>query len=107
VSAVAILTVIRVTLCPAALTNEEIQSFRLEEMRHAMFAVKKMSQSVRRRKEQNLKRTKEAFSVLRKVIDKREEQMMTSIVKAADKRERALKVGIYFLYLSIVTQGRS
>ena len=78
----------------------------LEETKHAVSVVKETRQSVKSRKEHNVERTKEAFNTLRNVIDEREEQIRTDIVTAADKRERALKVGMIVAVLRFLLGGR-
>ena len=64
----------------------------LEETKRAVSVVKETRLRVRRRKEHNMGKTREVFNALRKVIDEREEQVITDINKGADKRENALKV---------------
>ena len=64
----------------------------LEETKRAVSVVKEMRQRVRSRKEHNMERTREVFNALRKVIDEREEQVITDITKGADNRENTLKV---------------
>ena len=64
----------------------------LEETKRAVSVVKEMRQRVRSRKEHNMEKTREVFNALRKVIDEREDQIITDIKKEADKRENALKV---------------
>jgi len=64
----------------------------LEETKQAVSVVKETRQRVRSRKEHNMEKTREAFNALRKVINEREEQLITDIKKVADKRENALKV---------------
>ena len=50
-----------------------------------------------------MKRTREMFNALRKVIDRQEEQAIADIKKEADKRENTLKL-LYFIkvYLFVV-----
>ena len=64
----------------------------LEETKRAVSVVKEMRQRVRSRKEHNVERTREVFNALRKVIDEREEQVITDITKEVNKRENTLKV---------------
>ena len=64
----------------------------LEEMKRAISGVKEMRQRVRSRKDNNLNVTREMFTILRKAIDEREEEMITDINERAYRRERALEV---------------
>ena len=64
----------------------------LEETKRAVSVVKEMRQRVRSRKEHSMEKTREVFNALRKVIDEREEQVITDIKKEARKKENALKV---------------
>jgi len=64
----------------------------LEETKRAVSVVEEVRQRVRSRKEHNMEKTKEVFNGLRKVIDEREEQVITDIKKEARKKENALKV---------------
>jgi len=75
---------------------------RLEEMKRALSVVKETRQRARNRKEQNMERTREVFNALRKVIDKREEQVIAHIKKEADKRENTLKVLYYRANVSVI-----
>ncbi|XP_065894923.1 E3 ubiquitin-protein ligase TRIM71-like [Dysidea avara] len=71
----------------------------LEETKRAVSVVKEMRQRVRSRKEYNMERTREVFNALRKVIDEREEQVITDVTKGADKRENTLKLQLERLLL--------
>ncbi|XP_065894880.1 tripartite motif-containing protein 2-like [Dysidea avara] len=71
----------------------------LEETKRAVSVVKEMRQRVRSRKEHNMERTREVFNALRKIIDEREEQVITDITKGADKRENTLKLQLERLLL--------
>ncbi|XP_065917486.1 tripartite motif-containing protein 3-like [Dysidea avara] len=71
----------------------------LEETKRAVSVVKEMRQRVRSRKEHNMERTREVFNALRKVIDEREEQVITDITKGADNRENTLKLQLERLLL--------
>ncbi|XP_065917874.1 tripartite motif-containing protein 2-like [Dysidea avara] len=71
----------------------------LEETKRAVSVVKEMRQRVRSRKEHNMERTREVFNALRKVIDEREEQVITDITKGADKKENTLKLQLERLLL--------
>ena len=64
----------------------------LEEMKRAISVVKEMRQRVRSRKDDNLNVSREMFTILRKAIDEREEEMITDINERAYRRERALEV---------------
>ena len=64
----------------------------LEEMTRAISGVKEMKERVRNRKDNNLNVTREMFTILRKAIDEREEQIITDINEKAYRRERALEV---------------
>ena len=63
-----------------------------DEMKRAISGVKEMRQRVRNRKDNNINVTREMFTVLRKAIDEREEEMITDINERAYRRERALEV---------------
>jgi len=67
----------------------------LEEMKQKISGVKEMKQRVRNRKNNNISVTREVFATLRKVIDDREEQVISDIEEAAFKREKALQVISY------------
>jgi len=64
----------------------------LEEAKEVISSVKKMRQRVRTRKDQNMEKTKKMFNILRKIIDEREEQVITDVTKEADEKDKALKV---------------
>ena len=75
----------------------------LEEMKQAISGVKEMKQRVKKRKDNNIKMTREVFATLRKAIDEREEQTIGDIKEAAYKREKALEVS--HISLSILTHN--
>ena len=64
----------------------------LEETKQAVSVVKEMRQRVKSRKEHSIERARDVFNCLRKVIDEREEVVITDIKRGAEKRENALKV---------------
>ena len=64
----------------------------LEEMKQKISGVKEMKQRVRNRENDNVTATREVFATLRKVINDREEVVITSIKEAAVKRQKALEV---------------
>ena len=64
----------------------------LEEMKEAISGVKEMKLRVKKRKDNNIGVTREAFAALRKAIDEREERILADIKETAYIRERALEV---------------
>ena len=64
----------------------------LEETKQAVSVVREMKQRVKSRKELNIERARDVFNSLQKVIDEREELIITDINRGAEKKENALKV---------------
>ena len=74
--------------------NETLNSVtdELEDMKQKISGVKEMKRRVRNRENENISVTREVFATLRKIIDDREEKMISSIKQAAVKRQKALEV---------------
>ena len=65
----------------------------LEEMKQEISRVKEVKQTMINRRDKNIAVAKEVFSTLRKIIDEREEEIITDLKTEGNKREKVLEVG--------------
>ena len=75
-----------------------------EEIKREMSGVKQIKQRVNNRKDSNINITREIFATLRKIIDDREELIITSIKEMTYKKEKALEVTCVHVYCGFIVR---
>jgi len=103
-----------ITVLPALFSAEEGESLGefedniaefLEETKQAVHRTKKIKNSVMSNKETTMERTRKLFDTFRNRINEKEQQVLEDIKRAADNKEKAIKVKCFLFVFHHKLEG--